>query len=265
MSKLPTVFIPHGGGPCFFMDWNPPGMWDAMGAYLKHLPEDAGEKPRALLIVSAHWEEPEFTVSTKPNPALHYDYYGFPEHTYHLNWPAPGDPALAARVRALAAQAGITVRADAGRDYDHGVFVPMLMAFPDADIPTVQLSLKAGLDPDEHRALGRALAPLRDEGVLIIGSGMSFHSIPRLMGRGSGSGPASHAFDGWLRRTVETDPAALRDWAQAPNARDCHPREEHLLPLMVVAGAGAGDPGRTSYHEDSLGPTGIAISAFQFG
>ena len=265
-ARTPTVYIPHGGGPCFFMNWNPAGMWDEMGDYLKRLPQDVGETPKALLIVSAHWEEADFTVQTKPAPALFYDYYGFPEQTYHLNWPAPGSPELARRVTELAAEAGITVKSDDSRDYDHGVFIPMLMAFPEAGIPTIQLSLKRGLNPAEHIALGKVLAPLRDEGVLIIGSGMSFHSIPRLMGRdATNSGPASHAFDDWLQAAVTQDPARLADWAQAPSAHDCHPREEHLVPLMVVAGAANGDAGRTSYHEDSLGPTGIAISAFQFG
>ena len=267
--KTPAVYIPHGGGPCFFMDWQPHGMWDEMGAYLKRLPQDIGTPPKALLIISAHWEESEFTVQTKTAPGLFFDYYGFPEHTYQLQWPARGSQALAARVQELAAEAGITVAADEARDYDHGVFIPMLMAWPDAGIPTIQLSLKKGLNPEEHIALGCALAPLRDEGVAIIGSGMSFHSIPRLMGRGPshgiGSGPASHAFDNWLQETLNGDRSELLNWADAPNAHDCHPREEHLIPLMVIAGAAGDDAVRTSYHEESLGPTGIAVSAFQFG
>lgn len=263
-TKLPTVYIPHGGGPCFFMDWNPRDMWDQMGAYLRRLPQDIGAAPKAILVISAHWEESEFTVQTKPAPDLLYDYYGFPPQTYQLSWPAPGSQALAARVQDLAAQAGITVAADAQRDFDHGVFIPLLLAWPEAGIPTIQLSLKKGLDAAEHLALGRALAPLRDEGVLIVGSGMSFHSIPRLMGRGSGSGLASHAFDAWLQDAVQSK-TELLNWAQAPYAHDCHPREEHLIPLMVVAGAAGDDKARMTYHEDSLGPTGIAISAFQFG
>ncbi|MGN6424743.1 MAG: DODA-type extradiol aromatic ring-opening family dioxygenase [Asticcacaulis sp.] len=263
----PTLYIPHGGGPCFFMDWSPADMWDEMGAYLKRLPADVGEKPKALLIVSAHWEEAEFTVQTKPNPGLLFDYYGFPPHTYELSWPAPGAPELAARVQALAAAAGIAVRADAQRDFDHGVFIPMLLAWPEADIPTFQLSLKAGLDPAAHLALGRALAPLREEGVLIIGSGMSYHNLRRLMQRDMNGDMrhASHDFDQWLQEAVQGDRDALLRWTEAPNARLCHPREEHLLPLMVAAGAGADDPARMTYHEDSLGPTGAAISAFQFG
>ena len=266
-NRTPTVYIPHGGGPCFFMQWNPADMWDEMGAYLKRLPADIGETPKAILIVSAHWEEDEFTVQTKPAPGLFYDYYGFPPHTYNLSWPAPGSPDLAARVQQLAASAGITVRADAGRDYDHGVFIPMLMAWPEAGIPTIQLSLKKGLDPEAHLALGRALAPLRDEGVLIIGSGLSFHNLRRLMQRDSGGDirHVSHDFDAWLSDTLGGDRHGLVDWADAPNARICHPREEHLLPLMVVAGAAGDDVMTMPYHEDSLGPTGIAVSAFHFG
>ncbi len=266
-TKTPTIYLPHGGGPCFFMDWNPRGMWDPMGAYLSKIPELLPERPKALLIVSAHWEEPEFTVQTKPAPGLFFDYYGFPEHTYQLKWPAPGSADLAKRVQDLAATAGIPVKADAERDYDHGVFIPMLLAFPDAGIPTIQLSLKQGLDPEAHLALGRALAPLRDEGVLIIGSGLSFHNLRRLMQRETGGDirHVSHDFDAWLAQTLNGDRTALKDWADAPNARICHPREEHLLPLMVAAGAAGDDAMTRPYHEDSLGPTGIAVSAFHFG
>ena len=266
-ERQPVIYLPHGGGPCFFMDWNPRGMWDGMGAYLSKIPELLPARPRALLIISAHWEEPGFTVQTKPAPGLFFDYYGFPEHTYQLKWPAPGSTDLAARVQTLAAASGIPVAADAARDYDHGVFIPMLLAFPEANVPTIQLSLKQGLDPEAHLALGRALAPLRDEGVLIIGSGLSFHNLRRLMQRDSGGDirHVSHDFDAWLSDTLGGDRHGLVDWADAPNARICHPREEHLLPLMVVAGAAGDDVMTMPYHEDSLGPTGIAVSAFHFG
>jgi len=266
-ARLPAIYLPHGGGPCFFMDWNPRGMWDPMGAYLSQIPELLPARPKALLIISAHWEEPVFTVQTKPAPELLFDYYGFPEHTYQLKWPAPGSPDLAARVRALAGEAGIATAGDSARDYDHGVFIPMLLAFPDAGIPTIQLSLKQGLDPDEHLALGRALAPLRDEGVLIIGSGLSFHNLRRLMQRETGGEirHVSHDFDAWLQEVSQGDRNRLTEWETAPNARICHPREEHLLPLMVAAGAAGDDAFSMPYHEDSLGPTGIAVSAFHFG
>ena len=266
-DKTPTVYIPHGGGPCFFMEWSPADMWDEMGAYLKRLPADIGARPKALLIISAHWEEADFTIQTKDAPGLFFDYYGFPPHTYELTWPARGSNELAKRVQDLAAAAGITVKGDAQRDFDHGVFIPMLMAWPDADIPTLQVSLKAGLDPEAHIALGRALAPLRDEGVLIIGSGMSYHNLRRLMQRDTEGSVrhVSHDFDAWLQDTLNGDRGQLKAWESAPNARACHPREEHLIPLMVAAGAAGDDPMRVTYHEDSLGPTGTAISAFQFG
>ena len=143
----------------------------------------------------------------------------------------------------------------------------MLMAWPDADIPTIQLSLKQGLDAAEHLALGRALAALRDEGVLILGSGMSYHNLRRLMQRDTGGNirHVSQDFDAWLQTILAGDRDDLKAWASAPNARDCHPREEHLIPLMVVAGAAGDDAVRMTYHEDSLGPTGAAVSAFQFG
>ena len=264
-DRLPTVFIPHGGGPFPYMEWRPSDMWAGLTAYLKRLPQDIGGAPKAILIVSAHWEEDDFTVQTKPQPGLFFDYYGFPENTYQLKWPAPGAPDVAARVIALAKAQGITAREDNSRDYDHGVFIPMLLAFPEAGIPTAQLSLKKNLSPHDHIALGKALAPLRAEGVLIIGSGMSFHSIPGLMGRVAGVGEASQTFDSWLQGAVDNGAEALTGWATAPGARVSHPREEHLIPLMVVAGAADGDTARMTYHQDSLGQTGIALSAFQYG
>ncbi len=265
--KQPVIYLPHGGGPCFFMDWNPADMWDNMGAYLRSIPALLPEKPKALLIISAHWETEGFTVQAKPSPDLLFDYYGFPDHTYELKWPAQGSPELAKWVEQLCMDAGIPVAEDNSRDFDHGVFIPMMLAFPEADIPTIQLSMRQDLDPSAHLALGRALAPLRDQGVLIIGSGMSFHSIRALMGRGGDPNLPilSKAFDDWLTQTLNGDREGLNDWAAAPGARLCHPREDHLLPLMVAAGAANGDPLSIPYHEDSIGPTGAAVSAFHFG
>ena len=163
------------------------------------------ETPKALLVISGHWEEDVPTVLASPKPPLYYDYYGFPKHTYELAWPAPGSPELAARVRALLEAAGIASKSDDKRGFDHGVFVPLKVAFPDAAIPTVQLSLEHGLDPKEHLAIGRALAPLRDEGVLIVGSGMSYHNMRGFMSS-SGRG-ASERFDAWLEDVVERSPS----------------------------------------------------------
>lgn len=261
---LPTYFIPHGAGPCFFMDWTrgPADTWDKTAAWLKGLVATLPERPKAILVVSGHWEEPAFTVAASPAPPLLFDYYGFPEHTYRLTFDAPGAPGLAARVRQLLAAAGLPTAQDDARGYDHGVFVPLKLATPDADIPVVQLSLKAGLDPQEHLAAGRALRPLRDEGVLILGSGMSWHNM-------RGFSPAftarSEAFDAWLSQAM-ADPAgredAIRHWAEAPYAREAHPREEHLAPLFVAAGAASGEPGRQAFRDIALD---VAISGYAFG
>lgn len=261
---LPTLFIPHGAGPCFFMDWTrgPTDTWDKTAAWLKGLVAGLPERPKAILVISGHWEEPQFTVGASPRPPLIFDYYGFPEATYRLRFDAPGSPALAARAAELLGEAGFPAAQDPNRGFDHGVFVPLLLATPDADIPVVQLSLRADLDPEAHLAAGRALAPLRDEGVLILGSGMSWHNM-------AGFSPAftarSQAFDAWLSATM-ADPAgrheAIRHWDRGPYAREAHPREEHLAPLFVVAGAAEGEPGRQVFHDVAMD---VAISGFAFG
>jgi aromatic ring-opening dioxygenase catalytic subunit (LigB family) len=225
------------------------------------LPHSTGH---ALLCVTAHWEEALPTVSTADKPGMLYDYYGFPPASYQIQWSAPGDPALAARVRALLGAAGIDSAEDPARGFDHGTFVPLKLAFAAADVPCVQLSLRRGLDPAEHLRIGRALRPLRDEGVLIVGSGMSYHNM-RGFGRES-SFAESVAFDDWLKMSVAL-PAVERDarlerWSEAPAARACHPREEHLLPLMVIAGAAGADLGRVAYNARVMG---VQVSAVQFG
>ena len=262
--SLPSVYIPHGGGPCFFMEWpGEPHLWDDMGGFLRRLGTFLPAKPSAIVVVSAHWEEEAFSVTGRADPPLFYDYYGFPPHTYTLQYPAPGDPLLAQRVATLLQDAGLPARVDAARGLDHGVFIPLLLTYPDADIPVVQLSLKAGLDPQAHLAAGEALAPLREEGVLLLGSGMSFHNMQGFF-HGGFDHPARQ-FDDWLTRAAaapgDERAALLRQWSQAPGARASHPREEHLLPLMVTAGAGSGAPGRKIFECDIKGST---ISAFSF-
>ena len=268
-GRMPTVYLPHGGGPCFFMDPPPqaPHTWDGMAAYLRGLATSIGARPRALLVVSAHWEMPRPTVNSGAAPDMLFDYYGFPAHTYQLSWPAPGSPELAARVRDLLGFAGIGADEDATRGYDHGVFVPLLLSWPDADIPTVQLSLQAGLDPTAHLAIGKALEPLRDEGVLIIGSGMSYHNLREFFTADPRVIAGAEQFDTALTAALLDPVPAARDaclvrWKDMPAALAVHPRAEHLLPLMVVAGAGGDDRGRRTW----TGPIfGKPVSAFQFG
>jgi aromatic ring-opening dioxygenase catalytic subunit (LigB family) len=265
-KRMPTLYLPHGGGPCFFMDWKmgPPDTWDRMKAWLASIGGSLPEPPQALLVISAHWEESVPTLITAPKHELLFDYYGFPKHTYELSWPAPVAPSVATRVQSLLSGAGMQVATNSDRGLDHGVFVPLKVAYPEAGTPTVQLSLVKGLDPAAHLALGRALAPLRDEGVFIVGSGMSYHNM-----RGFGRSDAyrqSLQFDAWLDETV-AQPAAQRAerltaWEKAPVARACHPREEHLLPLMVVAGAGGADAGRTVFKDKVMG---VQVAAHQFG
>jgi aromatic ring-opening dioxygenase catalytic subunit (LigB family) len=265
-ARMPVVYLPHGGGPWPFVDGlGEPDVLERLAAYIRSLPALPTEPPSALLVISAHWEEAVPTVMTAERPPLLFDYYGFPAETYKLTWPAPGDAKLASRVQQLLDAAGIPSATDAARGFDHGTFVPLKLAYPDADVPTVQLSLKQGLDPAEHLAIGRALAPLRDEGVYILGSGMSYHNMRGFGGGGTGSAD-SVAFDRWLGETMSL-PRAERDqrlitWAGAPAARSSHPREEHLLPVMVVAGAAGEDRGKTAYQDTLMG---VRVSGYQFG
>jgi len=264
--RQPTFFLPHGGGPCFFLnpDGSCPPEWARMHDYLASLLPSLPERPRAILIVSGHWEENDFTVHTGARPDLLFDYRGFPDHTYLLEWDAPGAPALAQKAKALLEKAGFAVGENDARGWDHGVFIPMKVAVPGADIPTVQLSLRKDLDPAAHIRAGQALAGLRDEGVLIIGSGMSFHNM-RSLGRDVTA--QADIFDDALSAAVtEPDPARRRahvaDWASLPQARFAHPREEHLLPLMVALGAGGDDTATQDFRDHVIGWT---VSAYRFG
>ena len=262
---MPVVFIPHGGGPWPFVDMGfPPEDVSRLANYLRSVRDVPPVPPRALLVVSAHWEAAVPTVMTAEHPPMLYDYYGFPPESYTITWPAPGSPALAARTRALLDAAGFPTGADPARGYDHGTFVPLKLTYPEADVPAVQLSLREGLDPAEHIAIGRALRPLRDEGIFIVASGMTFHNLRAF--RDPRAAPVSEAFDAWLREIVPLEPAArnasLERWAAAPAARAAHPREEHLIPLMVAAGA-AGDDHAVVAFNDTF--TGLRLSAFHFG
>uniref|UniRef100_UPI000472693B DODA-type extradiol aromatic ring-opening family dioxygenase n=1 Tax=Acetobacter papayae TaxID=1076592 RepID=UPI000472693B len=262
-TRQPVLFLPHGGGPCFFMDW--PG-WENLAAHLQGLAITLPRKPSGIVVMSGHWETVVPTVTTGEHPPLIYDYYGFPEHTYALQYPAPGSPTLAAHVQALLQRNGIACQDDAKRGFDHGVFIPFLLAFPDADIPVVELSMSARLDAAQEMRVGQALEPLRDENILIIGTGMSYHNLRHFMSGSPKTDETSVQFDTWLRDTLEASPQErnqrLLAWENAPGARICHPREEHLLPLMFAAGAAGNDVGSRTYSDTVMGK---ALSGFRFG
>lgn len=267
-AAFPTFYIPHGGGPCFFMAWeysttNP---WTGLASWLEGLAASIGGAPRAVIVISGHWESEPVALNVQAHPPLFYDYYGFPEHTYHLQYPAPGAPELAAEVRELLASANIPTREETRRGLDHGVFVPFKLIYPRADMPILQLSLRRGLDPAAHLALGAALAPLRSRGVLIVGSGMSFHNLG-IRSIENARIPPSEQFDAWLVRAAcapdaQERNARLARWTEAPAARFAHPREEHLMPLLVAAGAAGEDRGEQAFSGRILG---WEISGFRFG
>ena len=239
-----------------------------MTEHLKAISSEPPTKPKAILVVSAHWEEgPELAVLTSPKPPMLYDYFGFPPETYEFKYDAPGDPALASRVQKLLEEGGHPTRPEPARGFDHGVFVPLLLAYPEADIPVIALSLHNSLNAAVHLSIGEKLRPLRDEGVLIIGSGVSFHNMAHFDMVGSKVGTRGHDFDDALNYNVTLDDpkardAALTNWARLKDARHSHPREEHLLPLMVVAGAAGSDLARRNFAETYMG---VRLSGFRFG
>lgn len=232
---------------------------------LEQLLPSLSVKPKAILMISAHWEEPLFTVQSAPNPEMIYDYYGFPEDTYHIKYSSSGSPELANHVIKKLSEHSIVAQQSATRGYDHGMFSPMQLINPSANIPTLQISLKEGLDPLEHIEMGRALASFRNENILIIGSGLSYHNL-RMFNQAAAE--PSYAFDTWLHEAITKNTGIQRNllltnWSNAPAARIAHPREEHLLPLMVAVGAAENDQATRIYHETNfLG--GISVSSFSF-
>lgn len=240
------LYIPHGGGPLPLLG-DP--AYASLAASLRALNGDvAGCK--AILLVTTHWEADRPSLSTASSPGMLYDYYGFPDESYQFRYPAPGAPELAKSVASALAEQDFTAEFDAERGYDHGTFVPMMLIRPEANIPILQMSLLASLDSERHLALGRALAGVLDDDIALIGSGFSFHNLGALTGRMGGDlGKArtlAEDFHVWLDETVcgpglstEERGSRLAAWAEAPGARFCHPREEHLLPLHVCFGAAA--------------------------
>lgn len=251
-----VLFISHGGGPMPLL--GDPGHRELV----EKLTEIAGQlrRPSAILVISAHWEAAAPTITSGANPALIYDYYGFPPESYEIEYPCPGEPALARRVHQALEQAGIPARLDDRRGFDHGLFVPLKLMYPEADIPCVQLSLVDSLDAATHLAIGKALRALDTANLLVIGSGFSFHNMQAFFAPSTPEIEAhNEAFEAWLEETcadtgiTEAQRAErLVHWERAPHARFCHPREEHLLPLHVCYGL-AGQPSETHVSATVLG------------
>ncbi|MEK7355376.1 MAG: class III extradiol ring-cleavage dioxygenase [Bdellovibrionota bacterium] len=261
--RQPALFISHGGGPWPFIEEMRP-VFAKTEAALRALPAQLPARPDAVLVVSGHWEEETISIANASHPPMVYDYSGFPEHTYHITYPAPGSPKFAARARELLSGAGFATKEDPLHGYDHGVFVPLFLMYPDADVPVFMISMKSGYDPRTHIAMGEALNPLRDENVLIIGSGLSYHNMRGF--RTPAAGPVAEQFETWLNETIsEPDPAKrnarLENWERAPAARLAHPREDHLVPLMVVAGASNSGPGERLFLDHAMG---VVMASYRF-
>jgi aromatic ring-opening dioxygenase catalytic subunit (LigB family) len=238
-SSAPVLYLPHGGGPLPLLGDQ---QHEALTQFLKTIPGRLPE-PEAILIVSAHWETEHAHITSAAHPLLIYDYSGFPPESYDIEYAAPGKPELAQEIFNLLKMHGIQAQLDDQRGFDHGMFVPLKLMYPDAHIPCVQLSLLRSLDPGAHIAMGKALSVLRKKNILVIGSGMSYHNMRTFFTHDEESLKASETFDHWLTETCtaenltsEQREQRLTDWQHAPSARFCHPREEHLLPLHVCYG-----------------------------
>ncbi len=241
MNPMPrSIFISHGGGPLPLL--GDPAHRELV-ACLKNIAAGI-PKPDAILVVSAHWEASLPTLTAAARPSLIYDYYGFPPESYEIGYPCAGEPALAKAVYGLLDEAGFEAKLDESRGFDHGLFVPLKIMYPDADIPCVQLSLVNTLDASTHVDIGRALSKLSGKNILVLGSGFSFHNLRAFFDPGAEEyNQHNEAFESWLQTTCETKGMSeaerrrlLVHWSEAPGARHCHPREEHLLPLHVCYG-----------------------------
>ena len=255
------VYFSHGGGPLPILgDEGHKSMVD----FMLELPAKL-RKPDAILVISAHWEESSATVSGSQTPSMLYDYYGFPAEAYEITYPAPGSPAIAKRIAQVLEKEEIPARIDTKRGFDHGLFIPLKLMYPQADIPSLQLSLLRGLNPAAHLALGKGLHELTEENILVVGSGFSFHNLRAFSwNRGIGPDPRNDAFQEWLIQTCTgQDPREqieqkLVNWESAPNARYCHPREEHLLPLHVCVGM-ARKPAKLIFDDLIFGKRAVAF------
>jgi 4,5-DOPA dioxygenase extradiol len=257
--KFPLLFLNHGGGPLPLLGRQPSIVNHIQSVRKLYLPKET--LPKLILVISAHWEADPVRISSSHNPQMDFDYHGFPPESYEYSYPAPGSPAFAKKIQNLLDKAGIPNRLDEKRGFDHGVFIPLMLLYPEANIPVVCVSIHGSLDAKANIELGRALAPLLndngdDGGVLILGSGYTFHNMQAFFHPSNATYKASVQFNEWLKDALLV-PDSIHDdkksignqvvscsyieklaaWEQAPGARLCHPRAEHFMPLLVVAGA----------------------------
>lgn len=256
------LYFPHGGGPMPLLG---DGNHTHMVNFLQSITWEF-EPPSAILVISAHWEAPRPTITSGKTPPLFYDYYGFPDEAYKIRYPAPGDPELADLIFQLLREAEFDALLDAERGFDHGLFVPLKIMYPEAQIPCLQLSLLQGLAAETHILLGKSLSALKQKNILILGSGFSFHNMQAFMiNRRGVQDSRNEAFQQWLIDTC-TDPhiperereSRLANWESAPFARYCHPREEHLMPLHVCYGI-AGTMAKLVFYEEIMGEKSCAF------
>jgi len=256
-APLPTVFVSHGA-PTLAM-----GSSDARN-FLSGLGDTLGQ-PRAILCISAHWETATPMVSAAPAPETIHDFYGFPRALYEISYPAPGAEALAERAAALLAATGLECGIDTERGLDHGAWVPLMLMYPAADVPVIQLSVLPATSADTHIAMGRALAALRHDGVLVLASGSAVHNLRHFVPDGKDVPDWAISFDDWLTEAVETSSAERIGGylAEHPDALTAHPTAEHFLPLPVAFGAAGEEPkGRVLYRGFMDGALSMAAFAF---
>lgn len=264
-EPLPTFFLSHGGGPWPWLKESMPGTFDQLECSLASIPRELGMIPKGILVITAHWIERGFVVSGNACPSMIYDFSGFPEHTYHVKYSAPGAPDLANEIKTCLHDAGFNVRVDFERGFDHGTYTLLVPMFPEAQVPVVQLSIDRKFDSETHLKVGQALVEFREKGILILGSGLSFHNLATF---GPEAAAPSRAFDQWLQESLALAPTErwrrLCSWSLAPAARKAHPREDHLIPLMVAVGAAWDEEARVIYHEDDF-MGHWCVSSFRFG
>lgn len=277
-QRYPVIFVNHGGGPLPLLGQQPEivkQLEDARKKWL--LPKLNNQKPNAIVVFSAHWESNPIKIMSSSNPTMYYDYGGFPSESYEFQYSAPGSPDLAEKIQILLNKEGLKSELDNQRGFDHGVFIPLMIMFPEADIPVVAVSLHSSLSAKENIQIGKALSSLRNEGILFIGSGQSFHNMRALFNPTPNTVKSSKEFNEWLKGTMtlkkeregdvdkkyEEMLMQLMQWDKTPFGRICHPREEHLLPLLICAGV-AGEDSKPEIIFDSDSFMNHHVSSYVF-